>query len=290
VLQYLANGVVVGAIIAVAAIGLTLVYSILRLTNFAHGDFITLGAYTALFLNLGLGWRPAAALPLAFVAGAAVAVGLEFVVWRKMRQMRAGAVALIVASIGVALALRNGLVFFVGPSPQTFQQPVQRAVPFLGLPVTLTPDQRFALIASVVLVFGVHLLLRYTTLGKTMRALSDNTDLAWVSGINVDRIVIWTWIIGGGLAALGGVLYGMTRPLYPELGWHLLLPLFAAIILGGIGSPYGAIAGGFLIGIVQEVSIYFGVPVEYKIAVGFVAMIAALLLFPRGLFGEASYK
>src|SRR5690606_26231399 len=238
-----ANGVVVGAIIAVAAIGLTLVYSILRLTNFAHGDFITLGAYTALFLNLGLGWRPAAALPLAFVAGAAVAVGLEFVVWRKMRQMRAGAVALIVASIGVALALRNGLVFFVGPSPQTFQQPVQRAVPFLGLPVTLTPDQRLALIASVVLVFGVHLLLRYTTLGKTMRALSDNTDLAWVSGINVDRIVIWTWIIGGGLAALGGVLYGMTRPLYPELGWHLLLPLFAAIILGGIGSPDGAIAG-----------------------------------------------
>nr|MBO2507982.1 branched-chain amino acid ABC transporter permease [Bacillota bacterium] len=290
VLQYVANGIVVGAIIAVAAIGLTLVYSILRLTNFAHGDFVTLGAYTALFINLGLGWRPAAALPVAFVVGAALAILLELLVWRKMRQMRASMVALIVASIGVALALRNLLVFFYGPSPQNFQQPVQRATPFLGLPVTMTADQQFALVASVVLVLAVHALLRYTTLGKTMRALSDNTDLAWVSGIDVDRVVTWTWIIGGGLAAVGGVLYGMTRPLYPELGWHLLLPLFAAIILGGIGHPYGAIAGGFLIGIVQEVSVYFGVPVEYKIAVGFVAMIVALLLFPRGLFGEASYR
>ncbi|HEX6987955.1 MAG TPA: branched-chain amino acid ABC transporter permease, partial [Bacillota bacterium] len=145
-LQYLANGIVVGAIVAVAAIGLTLVYSILRLTNFAHGDFITLGAYTALFINLSLGWRPAMTLPLAFIAGALVAVALEFLVWRKMRQMRAGVVALIVASIGVALALRNALVFFFGPSPQTFDQPVQRAVPFLGLPVSMTPDQRFALI------------------------------------------------------------------------------------------------------------------------------------------------
>lgn len=288
-LQYVANGIVVGAIIAVAAIGLTLVYSILRLTNFAHGDFITLGAYTALFVNLGFGWRPPMALPVAFAVGAGAAILLEFLVWRKMRQMRASVVALIVASIGVALALRNGLVFFFGPSPQTFQQPVQRAVPFLGLPVTMTPDQQFALVASVVLVLAVHVLLRYTTLGKTMRALSDNTDLAWVSGINVDRVVLWTWVIGGGLAALGGVLYGMTRPLYPELGWHLLLPLFAATILGGVGSPYGAIAGGFLIGIVQEVSVVF-VPVEYKIAVGLVAMIIALLVFPRGLFGEASYR
>src|SRR5690606_40561365 len=105
---------------------------------------------------------------------------------------------------------------------------------------------------------SLHDALPISTLGKTMRALSDNTDLAWVSGIDVDRVVTWTWIIGGGLAAVGGVLYGMTRPLYPELGWHLLLPLFAAIILGGIGHPYGAIAGGFLIGIVQEVSVYFG--------------------------------
>src|SRR5690606_22146685 len=242
VLQYVANGIVVGAIIAVAAIGLTLVYSILRLTNFAHGDFVTLGAYTALFINLGLGWRPAAALPVAFVVGAALAILLELLVWRKMRQMRASMVALIVASIGVALALRNLLVFFYGPSPQNFQQPVQRATPFLGLPGTMSADQQFALVASAVLVLAVHAPLRYTTLGKTMRALSDNTDLAWVSGIDVDRVVTWTWIIGGGLAAVGGVLYGMTRPLYPELGWHLLLPLFAAIILGGIGHPYGAIA------------------------------------------------
>ncbi|MBX5476448.1 MAG: branched-chain amino acid ABC transporter permease, partial [Clostridia bacterium] len=129
--------------------------------------------------------------------------------------------------------------------------------------------------------------LKYTTIGRAMRAMADNSALAWVSGVDVDRVVTWTWILGGGLAAVGGVLYGMIRPIDPNMGWFLLLPMFAAIILGGIGNAYGAAVGGVLIGIIQEASVIV-LPAEYRLAVGFLAMIAVLLTYPRGLFGERS--
>lgn len=288
-LQYLANGVVVGAIVALTAVGLTLVYSILRITNFAHGDLVTLGAYVALVFNLNYGWGPRVGIPLAFVAGAVVAVALEFLVWRHMRRMRAGPVALIVASIGLALFMRNFLVFNLGAQHTAYRVPVQRAEPLFGLPAQLTPDQKFIVLVAIGLVIALHVLLKYTTVGKAMRAMSDNLDLAWTSGVNVDRIIVWTWALAGGLAAVGGVMYGMTRPVYPELGWHLLLPMFAAIILGGIGNAYGAIVGGMLIGIAQELSVMF-FPAEYKMAVGFIVMILFLFLRPRGLFGEAEFS
>lgn len=288
-LQYMANGIVVGAIVAVTAVGLTLVYSILRITNFAHGDLVTVGAYTALTVNLNLGLDPKYGIPLAFAAGGLTALLLEFAVWRRMRRTGAGTVALIVASIGLALILRNALVFNFGNQHRAFAAAVQRAQPVLGLPVMLTPDQKFIIAAAFVLVALLHVVLKYTTVGKAMRAMADNLDLAWTCGLDVDRIIVWTWLLAGGLAASGGVLYSMTRPVYPELGWHLLLPMFAAIILGGIGNPYGAILGGLLIGIAQEMSVIV-LPAEYKMAVGFTVMITVLFLMPRGLLGEEVHR
>ena len=131
--------------------------------------------------------------------------------------------------------------------------------------------------------FLIHYILQKTKIGKAMRALSDNMDLARISGIDVDRVILWTWVISMGLAAAGGVLYGLVTSVRPNMGWVLLLPMFAAVILGGIGNPYGAMAGGLIIGLSQEISTAF-LPTEYKLAVGFTIMILVLLLKPEGIF------
>ncbi len=272
-----------------AAVGLTLVYRILKLTNFSHGDMITLGAYTGLFLNTSLGLNPWLAIPLVFLVGAAVSLVLDMIVWRRLRKLRAGMVSLIVASIGVALFLRHLVMFLFGSTQQSYDVPIQQAKPLWGLPVRLTTDQQLVIVVAIALVILLHLMMQYTTIGKAMRALADNMDLAWVSGIHVNRVILWTWVIGGGLAATAGVLYATTRSFDTNLGWFLLLPLFAAIILGGIGNPYGAILGGFLIGIGQEVSVIW-LPSEYKLAVGFFIMIVVLIAYPRGLLGERSLR
>ncbi len=285
-LQYIANGLVVGSIIALSAVGLTLTYGILKLTNFAHGDVVTLGAYVLVFANLTLGISPWLGLPIAAAVGAGVSILLEVLVWRKLRKLGASTVSQLVASIGVALMLRNLILFFFGGGLQRLKLPIQRAQPVLGLPVELTSNQQYVIIGAIVAAIGVHLILRYTSVGKAMRALSDNMELAWVSGIDVDRVIVWTWVLGGGLAATGGMLYGLIVPVHTNLGWFLLLPIFAGVILGGIGSPYGAIAGGFIVGLAQELSVYVGVPNEYKLAVSFILLMLVLFVFPRGLFGE----
>lgn len=288
-LQYLANGIVVGSIVAIAAVGLTLVYRILKLTNFAHGDMITIGAYTGLYLNISFGMSPWLAIPLAFAVGAGLSLLLDWLVWRRLRKLRAGTVSLIIASIGVALFLRHFILFLFGSRQQAYQLPIQMAEPLGSLPIRMTLDQKLVVLVALLLVLLLHLVLRYTTVGKAMRAMADNMDLAWVSGINVDRVIMWTWVIGGGLATTSGLIYALTRSFDFNLGWFLLLPLFAAIILGGVGNPYGAVLGGVLIGIGQEMSILW-VPSQYKLAVGFIIMILTLLVYPRGILGERALR
>lgn len=283
--QFVANGIIMGAIISLAATGLTLIYSVLKLTNFAYGDMVTFGAYVALFLNVTLYWDPWWAVPAAFALGAMLGIATDLGIWRKMRSTQASGVSLIIASIGLALILRNLIVFFFGPQTQGYRVPIQLAER-IG-PVRLTPMQVDVAAAAVLSILAVHAVLRYTLVGKAMRALADNRDLAWVSGIDVDRVVLWTWVMGGGMAGVGGVLLGMIRPIDPNLGWFLLLPMFAAIILGGLGNAYGALLGGLVIGLAQEVSVVF-LPANYKLGVAFAVMILVLLALPRGLFGQRS--
>ena len=200
-----------------------------------------------------------------------------------MRNKGAGSVTLIIISIGLALFLRNLIIFLWGPDIKRYDLPVKRGIE-LGS-VVITQNQIVVIIVAVICMFFVHYLLKKTTIGKAMRALSDNIDLAKVSGIDVDSVIRYTWAIGMALAAVGGILYGLITNINPNMGWFMLLPMFAAVILGGIGSPYGAMVGGLIIGLAQELSTAI-LPTEYKLAVAFVIMIAVLFVRPRGILGS----
>ncbi len=281
-LQLVINGLVLGSILALAAIGLSMTYSILNFANFAHGDFLALGAYLTFVFSviLGIPFIPAGAI--AVVITALVAVACDYMIWKPMRDKGAGSVTLIIISIGLALFLRNLIIFLWGPDIKRYDLPVKPAIE-LGS-VVITQNQIVVIIVAVICMFLVHHLLKKTTIGKAMRALSDNTDLARASGIDVDRVIRYTWAIGMALAAVGGVLYGLITNINPNMGWFMLLPIFAAVILGGIGSPYGAMGGGLIIGLAEELSTAI-LPTEYKLVVAFAIMIAVLFVRPRGILG-----
>ena len=198
-----------------------------------------------------------------------------------MRDKRATSTTLIILSIGLALFLRNGILFIWGGSNQNYDLPIIEAIDIGGVKVAY---YRVIVIALTILaIVALHLILQNTKIGKAMRAVADNIDLARVSGINVEQVVLFTWIITAVLTAMGGGLYGLMTAVRPNMGWFLILPMFAAVIFGGIGNPYGAIAGGLIIGVAQELSVpFFGS--EYKLGVALIIMIAILLIRPQGIF------
>ena len=278
--QLVVNGIALGCIIALASVGLTLTCGILRLSNFAHGDLLTLGAYLALLGN-SMGLNIWLAIALAIGGTILAALVTEKLIWSPMRDRRADSTTLNIISIGLALFIRNGLIFVWGGGNQTYDLPVQPALDFWGLKV-----KAYSLVVvmlTAIATAALHFLLQKTKIGKAMRAVADNTDLALVTGINVNRVVIWTWVIAAGLTALGGGMYGLLEAVRPNMGWFLILPMFAAVILGGIGNPYGAIAGSLIVGLAQEVSTYW-LPTEYKLAVALLMVIVVLLIRPQGLF------
>ena len=278
--QLFINGIAVGSIIALAAVGLTLTYGILRLSNFAHGDFMTLGAYIALSANLrGLNiWLSIILGGFGTVAGMLLS---EKLLWSTMRDHRASSTTLIIISIGLALFIRNGIILIWGGASQSYALPVSDALTFWGL--RIPQNQLLVVGLAAIAILALHYLLQYTKVGKAMRAVADDIDLARVSGINVERVVLWTWIIAGTLTALGGCMYGLTTGLRPNMGWFLILPMFASVTLGGIGNPYGAIAAALIIGISQEMSTPW-LGSQYKLAVALSLMIVVLLIRPKGLF------
>ena len=278
--QLLINGIAIGSILALAAIGLTLTYGILKLSNFAHGDFMTLGAYITWLTNInGLNiWLSMLVGAVGTIIGMLIA---EFLLWKPMRDRRASDTTLIIISIGLALFVRNGILLLYGGSNQQYDLPVVRALEFGDLRIAYYRLIVVGLAIAAIIV--LHLILKNTKIGKAMRAVADNIDLARVSGINVERVVLWTWIITGTLAAFAGSMYGLILVVRPNMGWFLILPMFASVILGGIGNVYGAIAGAYIIGIAQELSVPF-LGSEYKLGVALAIMILILLLRPQGLF------
>ena len=278
--QLIFNGIAVGSVIALSAVGLTLTYGILRLSNFAHGDFMTLGAYLTWVANTsGINiWLSMGVGALGTVGAMLVS---ELLLWKPMRDRRATSTTLIIISIGLALFIRSAILLIWGSGNQSYDLPLVQAVEIGGVRVAFyrVVVIGFAVVAAVVLYF----LLQKSKVGKAMRAVADNIDLARVSGINVERVVLWTWVITGVLTALSGTLYGLITLIRPNMGWFLILPLFASVILGGIGNPYGAILGGLIIGLAQELSIPVLGP-QYKLGVALLAMVAFLLIRPQGLF------
>ena len=279
ILQLALFGLVLGGIISLGAIGVSLLFGILRFAHFAHGDLMTVGAYAALAL-VAMGWPLWAAFPVAVLAGILVALAVDALIYRRLR--RTAPVILLISSVGVALILRSLIQIIWGADTQVYDQALQFPLRFWGLRLKL--NQLYILLGSVGLVMLVHVFLQYTKLGKAMRAMADNPDLAKLSGINTERVILYTWCLGAGLAVAAGIFLGVDTRLQPTMGWHLLLPVFAATILGGIGKPYGAIVGGMVVGLASELSTVV-LPPAYKTAVAFAIMVVMLIVKPSGLFG-----
>ncbi len=279
------NGLSSGGIYALGAIGLSLVYGILKLVNFAHGDFMTLGGYVAFAINVSAGMPLVVAFLGAIAAVAALGIVLEFTIWAPMRRRGAGIMQLLLLSIGLAFVIRNLILFEWGGGDRGLDVDQFQSWHLFG-DVTISAIQVTVIATAGVVLFLVATMLRVTLVGKTMRALSDSFDLAEVSGVNTRRVVIYTWLLAGSLAGLAGVLAAIYTTLTPNTGWFLLLPIFAAVVLGGIGSAYGALLGGITLGLVQEWSTMLIRP-TYKEAVGFLVLILVLIARPQGIFGQA---
>jgi branched-chain amino acid transport system permease protein len=298
--QPLMDGLISGSMIGLGAIGITLTYSILRFANFAHGEFISWGAYFALAVSGALGALSATlmaplgpfsfgwSLPLAAVGAialtAALALLVDALLFGRLRARRGSIIILVMASFGAALTLRSLLEFIFTSQPAYFTNALQIALR-LGGGLRATPDQLLSLGIGAVLVVAIHLLLTRTAIGRSMRAVSENQQLAGVVGIDVRKVIRTVWILGAGLASIAGIMAGLLVQIRPQMGLDLLLPLFAAAILGGIGSVPGAMIAGLIVGLAEALTVQL-IGAEWRAAVAFVILVAILLLRPQGLFGR----
>jgi len=317
-------GASLGSIYALGAIGVTLVFGVLRFAHFAHGDMMTMGAFVAFLLAslataLGIsGPLPMGfmLLPIAMIITAVLALGIDKGFYAPLRARGAKPVTLLIASIGVTLMIQGLIRLFFGTGTRSFFEGVPKKliridVPFGGAtrPITTTEPQVLMIIVTIVAVVALHLFLTRSKFGKAMRAMADNADLAQVSGINSQLVIRVTWIIAGALACMAGTMLALDVTLKPDLAFNILLPIFAAAIVGGLGQAYGAIAGGFVVGFAETMSVFNWaillrpfkgslpdwipndlsiVPTEYKLTVAFVILVIVLLVKPTGIFKGAS--
>ncbi len=316
------SGASIGSVYAMGAIGVTLVFSILRFAHFAHGDMMTMGAFFAFaltatfptagqFIGLPTGFIM---LPFAMGLTAIIAVFLDKAFYKPLRDNNVKPVVMVMASIGVTLMLQGLIRLFGGIEAKHFFFAEKKDIFRIALPfesasrkIVITEPQILLFVFTLLAVITVHTILTRTKLGKAMRAVSDNPDLAQVSGINTQKVIVVTWLVAGSLAAAAGVLLSLDVSLKPDLSFNLLLPIFAAAIVGGVGHPYGAIVGGFVVGFAETLSIFNWaiflrpfrdsfpdwlelpttlalVPTEYKITVPFFILIVILVWRPTGIF------
>jgi branched-subunit amino acid ABC-type transport system permease component len=286
--QLFVNGLVTGSILALAGVGATLIFGIQRIANFAHGDFLTIGAYAAFVVNVVLGQNLLVAALGAMGAVALFGVAAHFGLFRPLRGR--GTVAIALVSVGLGLLIRN--VIFIVAGSQTRQFNVNQSEVITVGVVRLSPGQAVAVAVAIVVSPLVALFLARTQVGKQMRAVADNRDLAAVSGIDVERIGVYVWILAGGLAGLAGVMLGLSQGTFdPNMGLGPLFLIFTAVVLGGIGSAYGALVAGLVLGLAMELStwdaLFGGLDSKYKPVLAFVVLILLLLYRPQGLFGQA---
>lgn len=301
-LQNLVDGILVGAILSLGAIGLTMVMHMLRFANFAHAELLSIGAYSALVFDalfgavlpvlttklapLSMTFALALALILSMVATGLSAVLVDRLVFRRVRA-KGDDLSMVFASFGVALIVRAVIGLSFGLHTQLYTKDIVMAVVVSRDPLLiLKPDQVFVVVAAIAIMGVLHLVLSRTTFGFALRAVAENPSLAQVNGVNLGRMIMAVWLIGGGLAAAAGVFYGLANQITPHMGRDLVLPIFAATIVGGIGSIYGALLGGFLVGIAANLALVI-LPSGYSPAVPFLIILTVLLLRPNGLFGEA---
>jgi branched-chain amino acid transport system permease protein len=282
-IQLLVDGIRFGLLIAMAAIGLSLIFGTTGLTNFAHGELVTAGALVAYFVNVDGGVPLIAAAVIAMIAGAAIGALNELGLWRPLRRRGTGLIAALVVSIGLSLVLRYLYQVIFGGSSEAYRDfRGQRAVDY-GL-FRMTPVDLATIVICVVVLVLVALMLQRTRIGKAMRAVADNRDLAASSGINVNQVILVVWMMGGALAALGGVLLGLTDEVQWDMGFRLLLLMFAGVTLGGLGTAYGALVGSLVVGIFVQMSTLI-IPNDVKYVGGLLLLIVILIIRPQGILG-----
>ena len=291
--QLLIGGIVFSVLLAMAALGLSMIYGTTGLTNFAHGELITFGAIIAYAIDQlpgairigGLNLTVVVTLVVVFFVSGAFGWVNDAALWRPLRRRGTGVIAMMIVSIGLSIFLRNIYQFFSGAQSHNYSQ-YSAVQPWEFGPILITPKEVIVTLVGVAMLVAVSLLLQLTRLGKATRAVSDNPALAASSGINVERVIAAVWIGGAALAGLSGALLGLTQGFDYQIGFKLLLLVFAAVVLGGLGTIWGAMVGAFIIGIFIEVSTLL-VPAELKFVGALVVLIIVLLVRPQGLLGKA---
>ena len=324
--RVLISGTVLGSIYALGAVGVTLIFGILRFAHFAHGDMMTMGAFVAFVLAAALTAMGIVTplpmgfvvLPLAMVITAILALGLDKGFYAPLRERGAKPVTLLIASIGVTLMIQGLTRLIFGSGTRTFFESESKDIFRIDMswaggsrPISITEPQIIMFVVTALIVVALHLFLTRSRLGKAMRAMADNAALAQVSGINTALVVRVTWVIAGALACVAGTMLALDVALMPDLAFNIVLPIFAAAIVGGLGHAYGAIVGGFLIAFAETMAVFNWtavlrplngllpegmalpanlavVPTEYKLTVAFVILVITLLVRPTGIFKGAS--
>jgi len=299
--QIIANSLVRAAELGLLAIGLTIVYDILKFANFAHADYAILGAFLAYTLNQALGLNLFLSILLAALATGLIAIAIDKALFKPLRKREAKPVTLMITSLGIAIALRNTLRLIWTSKPKTYAIPLQKPFEILGARITFT--QIGIVATSLIFMIIFHLLLHRTTLGKALRAISDNRVLASACAIDSERMIQWMWFLATAFGVIGGTMIAMEHLLYPRLGFDILIPIFCVAILGGIGNPYGAMLGALILALAENVilALDFGdilslgglfnigsiqINTGYKAAISFVILIIVLLFRPKGILGR----
>jgi neutral amino acid transport system permease protein len=283
-LQLFVEGLQFGLVIAMSAIGLSLIFGTTGLVNFAHGELVTLGALIVWGLNVALGIPLILATLIGVLLGAFAGAAQDRALWRPLRNRGTGLIAMLVISIGLSIFLRYVFLYiFEGRARPYGQYAVQTSMQ-IG-PIRITPRDLTLMIVSVLILVGVGLLLQKTKVGRAMRAVAGNRDLAASSGIDVEKVIMYVWALGGGLATLGGVFFGLGESVRWEMGFTLLLLMFAGVILGGLGTAYGALVGSVVVGIFVQMSTLVVSP-ELKNVGALLVMIVILLVRPQGILGK----
>ena len=299
--QILANALVRAAELGLLAVGLTMVFDILKFTNFAHADYAILGAFLVYTFNCGAGLNLFLSVFLAAVAAGLIAVAIDKAIFKGFRKKGTKSVTAMITSLGIAIALRNIVRMIWTSESRTYAIPIQRPLRILG--ARITPVQIGILITSLVAMIGFHLLLQRTKFGKALRAISDNRVLASACAIDSEKMIQWMWFLATAFGVVGGTMIAMEHLLYPRLGFDILIPIFCAAILGGIGNPYGAMLGALVLAQAENVilALDFGhilsfgglfelgsiqIKTGYKPAISFVILVIVLLLRPTGILGR----
>jgi branched-subunit amino acid ABC-type transport system permease component len=283
-IQLFVDGLRFGLLIAICAVGLSLIFGTTGLVNFAHGELVTIGAVVAWFINVEGGVQLIPAALIAMVVGAAVGALNELALWRPLRRRGTGLIAALVVSIGLSLMLRYLIqIIYGGRSNPYADYQTGRSVDY-GL-FRMTNADLFTIIICVVVLVLVAVMLQRTKIGKAMRAVADNRDLAASSGIDVNRVILVVWLMGGALAALGGILLGLSDQVQWDMGFRLLLLMFAGVTLGGLGTAYGALVGSLVVGVFVQMSTLV-IPSDVKYVGGLLLLIVILIIRPQGILGS----